>query len=702
VYPPITHINLKAKKDPNSTFLKMNPHNIDLGIEEPTFPATLMRSTPNQRNSRPTLLDNALEKITEEESKQLFVLGARYSDSTLKKHKWVKGLYEGFALAHDINAWPIEGKTAAAFIRFCGLYACYSCNSIEDVIVPSLKRIDEELTGANISTEVAQYMANALRDIKHSKKSSSLKNSKDAAISKDIERIIRLTPDHHVEKASEASAWLCALYTGARAITITNVKLQNIIGVHKLEGNKIIIRIRFTRTKGREAWDHVVSIEGDLENTGHNNFVQFFNRHLRLVFGLDLENFDNWNLGALDGNRHVWRWNVDTLRETFKRRAEWAGYPRGMLAFHSIRAGFICTAIIKAGTDREALQAVLENTAYVADWVPHGQSQMRYVKSTVKRTIVCNRLVELGGTEGDSSSLPKGVIEASLTEPQAFHCLSEPLMNKWPKYMTPDPFCGEMKKRLWNAGEDALQNKIRYKKIMDKVYEKSCKANKVLFQRACLLSDKKTKVWVPKKHNTMLKSCCKKIGKKDICERLYSGQKTVSETILMLERFLKEKGINVKSQTEREKDAEERGEVERPRDEGNGARKRVYWTDEEQSVLLSMKERGMRWCDIAKSLVGRTGQDCRDKHRVIMEKTKKDEQKIEVNTDKEIEEDRPSTEYYSAMKKDVRKRRKWQKEEDSILIEMKRQDKAWTEISRNLEGRTNVDCKDRYRNIFNK
>src|SRR5208283_4378385 len=84
---------------------------------------------------RTTLLDTALGRMTSEESVAIFREGARYSDATLKKHVWVKRLYAGFCVAHGVEAWPLNGVTGGAFIRFCGQYAGYSVNSIVDVIL---------------------------------------------------------------------------------------------------------------------------------------------------------------------------------------------------------------------------------------------------------------------------------------------------------------------------------------------------------------------------------------------------------------------------------------------------------------------------------------------------------------------------------------------------------------------------------------
>ena len=45
------------------------------------------------------------------------------------------------------------------------------------------------------------------------------------------------------------------------------------------------------------------------------------------------------------------------------------------------------------------------------------------------------------------------------------------------------------------------------------------------------------------------------------------------------------------------------------------------------------------------------------------------------------------------------KRRLRTSEEDAILTGMMGEKKSWTAISRSIIGRSNIDCKDRYRNM---
>ena len=123
----------------------------------------------NETTIRRTLIDNALRRVSGVVPDELFRVGARYSGSTMAKHKWVKKIYEGFVFSQGRQqAWPLEATIAAAFVRFAGLCAGYAFSSLEDVIVPSMKRIHEEVSNNRVHEEVAQCLSTALRDVRRS------------------------------------------------------------------------------------------------------------------------------------------------------------------------------------------------------------------------------------------------------------------------------------------------------------------------------------------------------------------------------------------------------------------------------------------------------------------------------------------------------------------------------------------------------
>lgn len=62
------------------------------------------------------------------------------------------------------------------------------------------------------------------------------------------------------------------------------------------------------------------------------------------------------------------------MRAIFSDRVRLAGYPKRLFSFHSLRSGFLCAALLKAGKSESAKKAVLEYCAYVAGWKVGGPS----------------------------------------------------------------------------------------------------------------------------------------------------------------------------------------------------------------------------------------------------------------------------------------------------------------------------------------
>jgi hypothetical protein len=71
----------------------------------------------------------------------------------------------------------------------------------------------------------------------------------------------------------------------------------------------------------------VVTLEGALDDSSPANFVYWFKLHLEQRFQLLLTEHSKWNLSEEMKMKHIWTASKDSMRETFKRRSEFAGYP---------------------------------------------------------------------------------------------------------------------------------------------------------------------------------------------------------------------------------------------------------------------------------------------------------------------------------------------------------------------------------------
>ncbi|KAK2959874.1 hypothetical protein BLNAU_5071 [Blattamonas nauphoetae] len=109
-------------------------------------------------------------------------------------------------------------------------------------------------------------------------------------------------------------------------------------------------------------------------------------------FGIQLTAREDWDKHC-SLEEKLWPIGPDAMTIRLQNRAFQAGYERQYFGFHSLRSGFLTSALIKAGDDNTASTRVLEQTAIVARWGPYSAVQMKYVKTAAIAIHVANRLV---------------------------------------------------------------------------------------------------------------------------------------------------------------------------------------------------------------------------------------------------------------------------------------------------------------------
>ncbi|KAG6043711.1 hypothetical protein E4U39_004228 [Claviceps sp. Clav50 group G5] len=101
-----------------------------------------------------------------------------------------------------------------------------------------------------------------------------------------------------------------------------------------------------------------------------------------------------------------------------------------------------------------------------------------------------------------------------------------------------------------------------------------------------------------------------------------------------------------------------------------------HWTEEENKLLLTLKEAGGTWEEISESL-GRTSGACRGHYFL---------KRLEISENE-------SSQGSSQLKNETEE---WTVEEEKRLFQLKASDETWPEISNRLPGRTDIDCQRRY------
>jgi hypothetical protein len=178
-------------------------------------------------------------------------------------------------------------------------------------------------------------------------------------------------------------------------------------------------------------WGHPVALEGQTEVRDDDDAVYWLERHLKDNFGLSLHNRATWVLSAEQESKPLFLWlSTDAMAEAFATACEKAGFPSRYFTFHSLRAGFICSALTDAlkCNNMKDRQAIIERTALIAGWKPSGPSQMLYIKMQAIRSLIASRVS--GGGPADAEPVISDT-DPALLRPEVYHQLTTPLESKY-------------------------------------------------------------------------------------------------------------------------------------------------------------------------------------------------------------------------------------------------------------------------------
>lgn len=301
------------------------------------------------------------------------------------------------------------------------------------------------------------------------------------------------------------------------------------------------------------------------------------------------------------------------MREMFKTRAISAGFPEGLFSFHSLRAGFLCSAILKAGCNPEELKAILETTAHVAGWVPNQAAQMRYVKTCAKKTIVASRLLM-----PEEEGLSLNIVDRMLTNSEAFHniVLAEPY---WDPAIVYSLFFKAIEKKFTNESLSQSDSDSLKKKCWRNSFRSFVLRRPELEAEARIIYQAKPE-WSISRTRCSVECCARMlVGRRHIIQLLQSNSIQIEELISEFEHSVQEEFTMVKPLIRNT--IKEKVPVIQIREVfESGSRKRKTWTSDEDAILVSHKQRNSTWVDIAKLLMDRTNVDCKDRWRNLQKR----------------------------------------------------------------------------------
>ena len=380
--------------------------------DEPTEPSPLPKEptepTPPQSEQKdPTAItripttrcEKVLASITDEEFAEFLAFTPQRPESMIRKDRWVLGLYSAFCNRGKITTlFPLSALLICGFLNFLAIKCGYALNGIEQVVVPSLRHLHLDRCGSE-DKAVVQAMKRTIKSLRTNKRVVLHGRGKQPLCSFDVAELISRIPDTLESKLKDASLFLFALHTGARALTCEAITWGDIVRVDATDTTtgvwRVIVILRVT--KGNPTWDHPVCIEGFPELEHPLDVVFYLNQFTIRTVNLNLIQVTKREEGANSfDKKQIWNLSREAMRGRLKKRLEQCGFPPALWSFHSFRSGHICSALLAAGADPGKRANVLEVTAFVAGWVPRGKAQCGYVKTVAEKQIVCSRLLGLG------------------------------------------------------------------------------------------------------------------------------------------------------------------------------------------------------------------------------------------------------------------------------------------------------------------
>lgn len=361
--------------------------------------------------------------------------GPQFSESVKKQNEKVLEEYLIFCNELKLKPFPLDNINSIAFLHFLGENRIYNIRSIDCVVRYSLLRLNliksktpvDEVTNSLMKAEI-----NSLYKNKNLKQPS---DGMTPIIVSDMKLIIHCMPDYDPQKPKLASMFLFALSTGSRASTVAGIKLCNLLYYYNREdkfGNWSIT-IKQDIRKSNTVKYKTVSLSGKPGEKDSLNFIYWLDLYLSKSFKTNIKEIVNYNANHPDERTDfLWPISTKSMSACLRKRVQNAGMKLEKIGMHSLRSGFLTSAILSCNGDERALKGVMERCAMVADWEPYSVAQNTYIKSATRQAIIATDLIGITATD------EIGLINSKTTEHFHHITLSPPSVLKSYSFLIKD------------------------------------------------------------------------------------------------------------------------------------------------------------------------------------------------------------------------------------------------------------------------
>ena len=381
-------------------------------------------------------------------------MSSRYTESTARKMQMAFRVYSEVCA---LRKWDPLEKTLPDERLLQFVYLClhkdykiqYGLESFRDVYVPALFRhFDRE--GYTYSDGIRARIKNKIHSMVTREELAPEQIPKERGAEPictwDLEYIASVYPKGCRDRA-QVMAWMAVgLHTGVRGISLESAVWEDAKLVQPSEQAPHFkqLTIVFRVTKGDPNWHHAVTIEGSTLNASGSDPIYWLNQLLKQRVNDASAELTQSSIALLEGQLFAPSEDARISKSTMSARVEavgrYCGYPERMLTNHGLRAGFLCTALLKHAVNPEQevhFSGVWTKCALVAGWTVNSKHMEGYCKQAFLRCIVSSRLIMGGtlerGTEEIVANIAGvGAVAKNRLTPCHFHGLRE-LVPRWPE-----------------------------------------------------------------------------------------------------------------------------------------------------------------------------------------------------------------------------------------------------------------------------
>ena len=321
-----------------------------------------------QKHSKANKLISIMEEL-EDKNFQDDVIEHKIEHKNEKLRRfWIES-YELFCIKNgNFDPWPIS-EFLIIYIKWLDDVE-YAPSYIKMMIVCIIRYSENEkkmLITDNLSYEIYR----ALNDIRKDPCNKLAGKGAEPLILTDLKYIIETIPKKYKHIEMMCSLFLFSMYTGARACTCTSFQLQDIESFNKFDDKTSVLKVNLKNFKGSKNNTHPCTFESKNESNKSIDFIYWLRLHLVKKFNIDLLNFEKIKLNDKEKDYFIWTpismnsdefdnnpCCTDQLTYYLQKCAEFAGFPKKFFSFHSLRSGFISSALIASSYKHQAESAI--------------------------------------------------------------------------------------------------------------------------------------------------------------------------------------------------------------------------------------------------------------------------------------------------------------------------------------------------------